>query len=56
MIPYPKDIHNVPGLAKGKVPHTHGRGSSGHFATLSTRTCVCLHWLVLKLAKIFYAI
>ena len=31
---------------------SHRRVERGLFTTLSTHTCVCLHWLVLKLVKV----
>ena len=39
-------------LLQVTLSQTHGKGSSFLFITLSTHTCVCLHWLILKLAKV----
>ena len=39
-------------LPQVALSRTRAKGSSDLFTTLSTHTCVCLHWLTLKLAKI----
>ena len=42
------------GFSQGQSPsQIRGKGSSGLFTTLSTHTCVCLHLLAIKLAKVF---
>ena len=41
------------GFSQGQSPsQIRGKGSSGLFTTLTTHTCVCLHCLAIKLAKV----